>query len=73
MTAHIDNVAEAAQRLPVDDRIRLVEILLDSLNPKDPGIDQEWVDECERRLDAYDRGEMSAVDATDVLAKHLKP
>jgi len=36
-------------------------------------IDRAWADESERRLDAYLRGETTARDAKDVLAKHLKP
>ncbi len=72
MIAQIDNVAEAAQKLPIGERIRLVEILLQSLNQRNHEIDQVWFDKCERRLDAYERGEMAALEAADVLAKHLK-
>ena len=42
-------------------------------NPKgkfpDPSFDQLWAKEAEDRLDAYDRGELSAVPADEVLAR----
>jgi putative addiction module component (TIGR02574 family) len=66
-------IAEEAERLPATDRIKLVEHLLTTLDKPDPEIDQAWVEESERRLDAYLRGETTARDAKDVLAKHLKP
>jgi putative addiction module component (TIGR02574 family) len=66
-------IAEEAERLPAADRIKLVEHLLTTLDKPDPEIDQAWVEESERRLDAHLRGETTARDAKDVLAKHLKP
>ena len=66
-------IAEEAERLPATDRIKLVGHLLTTLDKPDPEIDQAWVEESERRLDAYLRGETTARDAKDVLAKHLKP
>jgi putative addiction module component (TIGR02574 family) len=66
-------IAEQAERLPAADRIRLVEHLLMTLDKPDPEIDQAWVDEGERRLDDYLRGEKMGRDATEVLRKHLKP
>ena len=67
------SIAEEAERLPVDDRIRLVEHLLSTLDKPDPEIDQAWAAEGELRLDAYLRAETTARDAQDVLGKHLKP
>lgn len=66
-------IAEEAEQLPVADRVKLVEHLLASLDRPDRDIDRAWGEESERRLDAYLRGETTARDARDVLAKHLKP
>lgn len=66
-------IADEAERLPVADRIRLVERLLDSLDKSDPEIDRVWAEAGERRLDGYLRGEVTATHAADVLAKHLEP
>jgi putative addiction module component (TIGR02574 family) len=73
MNPRITSIAEEAERLPAADRIKLVEHLLATLDKPDPEIDRAWADESERRLDAYLRGETTAHDAKDVLAKYLKP
>lgn len=73
MNKSTTSIAEEAERLPVADRIRLVEHLLATLDKPDPEIDQAWAEESERRLDACLRGDTTARDANDVLAKHLKP
>jgi putative addiction module component (TIGR02574 family) len=61
-------IAAEAERLPAADRIKLVEHLLTTLDKPDPEIDQAWIEESERRLDAYLRGETTARDAKDVCA-----
>jgi putative addiction module component (TIGR02574 family) len=66
-------LADEAEKLPVADRIQMVEHLLASLDKPDPAIDAAWITEGEARLEAYKRGELPARDATDVLAKYLKP
>jgi putative addiction module component (TIGR02574 family) len=73
MNKHVKSIAQEAERLPAEDRIKLVEYLLSTLDKPDPEIDKAWGEESERRIDAYLRGEMPARDAADVLAKHLKP
>ena len=68
-----DQVAELVQRgreLPVEDRERLVDQLLESLNePAAAELDAAWEAEIERRLSEYDSGTIQAVDAEDVFAK----
>lgn len=73
MNKRTTSLAEEAERLPAAERIRLVEHLLTSLDKPDAEIDRAWGEESERRLDAYLRGETTARDAKDVLAKYLKP
>ena len=68
-----DQVAELVQRgreLPVEDRERLVDQLLESLNePAAAELDAAWEVEIERRLSEYDSGAIQAVDAEEVFAK----
>jgi putative addiction module component (TIGR02574 family) len=73
MNTRVTSIAEEAGRLPAADRIKLVEHLLATLDKPDPDVDRAWAEESERRLDSYLRGETTARDAKDVLAKHLKP
>lgn len=68
-----DTAIELAQRgkqLPREERERLVDELLASLNePAVAELDAAWSAEIERRLLAYDRGEIQAVSAEEVFAK----
>lgn len=68
-----DQVKELAERgiaLPTEERSRLVDLLLESLHesPTDEG-EAAWALEIERRLAAYDRGEIASVAGEDVFAK----
>jgi putative addiction module component (TIGR02574 family) len=68
-----DQVAELAMRgkaLAPEDRSRLVDMLLESLNEQSlTEIEAAWDEEAERRLAAYDRGDVQAIDGEEVLAK----
>ena len=68
-----DTVAELALRgkqLPREERERLVDELLESLNePASSELDAAWSAEIERRLAAYDRGEVQALPAEEVFAR----
>lgn len=68
-----DPVTELVQRgraLDPQDRERLVDQLLESLNePAAAQLDAAWEAEIGRRLAEYDRGEVTAVDAEEVFAK----
>lgn len=68
-----DTAAELAvrgKRLPREERERLVDELLESLNePASTELDAAWSAEIERRLAAYDRGEVQALSAEEVFAK----
>lgn len=73
MSVNSSAIAEAAESLPAEERIKLVERLLESLDKADPEIDRAWADESERRLDDYFAGNAETRPAADVLARHLKP
>ncbi len=68
-----DSVTELVQRglsLPVVERERLVDQLLESLNePAVQALDTAWNAEIERRLAEYDSGQVQAVEAEEVFAK----
>ncbi len=68
-----DTAAELALRgkqLPREEREQLVDELLASLNePAVAALDAAWAAEVERRLSAYDSGEVQALAAEDVFAK----
>lgn len=65
-----EDLARRAKQLPPDERERLVDALLESLNvPATAELDAAWAAEIERRLAAYDRGEVKAIPVDEVFAK----
>lgn len=70
MPDQVTELAERGKALAPEDRERLVELLLQSLNePAVAEIEAGWETEIERRLAEYDRGEVQAIDAEEVFAK----
>jgi putative addiction module component (TIGR02574 family) len=70
MSNEIKRLIEQARALPPQDRIALVEDVLDSLDRTDPDIDRLWTREANNRLAAYRRGELAAKDLGDIVAKY---
>lgn len=65
-----EELAQRARQLPLEERERLVDALLESLNaPAVAELDAAWAAEIEQRLAAYDRGEVQALSAEQVFAK----
>lgn len=58
----------AALTLPLRDRARLAQRLLESLD-EDGEVEQAWAAEVERRLDVHDRGQVQAIPGEEVFAK----
>ena len=63
-------LGEQARELSPQDRIALVEDVLDSLDRADPAIDRLWTKEASERLAAYRRGDLTAKDLNDIVAKY---
>lgn len=64
----LEDIEAAALQLAPADRARLAERLLVSLD-EDDEILASWVEEAERRGDAYERGEMGAIDFDESMAR----
>ena len=70
MTDLVAELAERGRSLALEDRSRLVELLLDSLHePPLAEIEAAWDKEIERRIAAYERGEVETFAAEDVFAE----
>jgi putative addiction module component (TIGR02574 family) len=70
MSDKAKRLIEQARALSPQDRIALVEDLLDSLDHADPDVDRLWAREASDRLAAYRRGELAAKDLSEVVAKY---
>lgn len=68
ISSPLEDIEAAALQLATGDRAKLAERLLISLD-EDDEILASWVAEAERRGDAYDRGEMGAIDFDEAIAQ----
>ena len=68
-----DTLAELkdkASRLPASERATLALALIESLDgPADPQVEEAWRIEIERRIAAYERGEVKLVPGDEVFAR----
>lgn len=69
MPSSLEQLAEQARALSPDDRAMLAHLILESLHPPMAEVEAAWAEEVERRVAAYDRGEISAYPAEDVFAE----
>ena len=64
-----EDILEQLLSLPEETRARLAQQLLESLEPHNERNRQLWADEVERRLEAYERGELKAIPGEEVFAR----
>ena len=68
MSTATDQILRQALALPPEERAELVEQLLATFQtPHDPELDRLWAQEAHDRLDAFDRGDLSAVSIEEVF------
>ena len=68
ITTPLEDIEAMALQLPASDRSHLAERLLESLT-EDDEILAAWVEEAERRADAFERGEIEVVEFDDAIAQ----
>lgn len=68
ITTPLEEIEAMALQLPASDRSHLAESLLASLSEEDE-ILAAWIEEAERRADAYDRGEIETVGFDESIAR----
>ena len=72
MSETADKIFSEALTLSPNERADLIEKLLSSFElPPDQSIDELWAEEVEDRIEAYERGEISAKPAKEVFDKIL--
>ena len=70
MTTATAKLADQVLSLPCEDRIYLVDRLLESLNaPSREEIDRLWAEEAERRIEELDSGQVEAIPGEQVFAE----
>lgn len=65
----IDELSRKARALPPEERIRLAEELLSSVQDSDEEIEASWEEEIKRRLDEVESGTAKLIPAEEVFAE----
>jgi putative addiction module component (TIGR02574 family) len=69
MPPSLKQIEEQARALNPDERAKLAQSILESLQAPIAEIEASWAEEIERRVAAFDRGEIPAYPAEDVFAE----
>ena len=70
MSTHFDDIERQARALPLKEKAALASILINELDLSvDADAEQLWIDEAQRRYDAYLNGELEALAGDDVMAE----
>lgn len=74
MSSSISDVSKAALNLPISERAALLDRIFDSIDlevdkAKREATEKRWAEESEKRIDAFERGDLKAVNGPDTLAK----
>jgi putative addiction module component (TIGR02574 family) len=69
MSASLKQIEQQARSLSQEDRAKLAEAMLESLHEPISEVEAAWAEEIERRVAAFDRGEVPACPAEDVFAE----
>lgn len=70
MSEHFDEIVASAMKLPQEERVRLAEELIASLDEEiEPDVEEIWLAEAERRLNEFRSGKTCGVPAAEAFAK----
>lgn len=70
MSTTYDAIEQAAKKLPLEEKATLAQTLLKDLDGfENDEIRTAWLEESKRRYEAYQRGEMEAIDGDEVMAR----
>lgn len=63
------DLREAATKLSPEDQLRVVDVILASLDPEGSDVSKAWSDELRSRIAAFERGDYGLEDADNVFAE----
>ena len=68
MSTLLEAIEKQAQLLTAQEKAKLARILIEELDPAtDSDVEQLWLDESQRRYEAYLRGEMESLPGDEVM------
>jgi putative addiction module component (TIGR02574 family) len=69
MTALAEKIYDEVLDLPTDQRLGLIDKLLESINPSIASIQEAWIKEAERRLESYRQGKIKSIPGEEVFQR----
>ena len=69
MSSLIDELSRKARSLPPEERIRLAEELISSVQDSDEEVEAAWEEEIKRRLEGVESGAAELIPAEEVFAE----
>ena len=68
----VEQIFNEISPLKTVDKLHLIEKILSSLNQSNTSIDEIWGKEVENRIDAYNKGDISAISMDNVFKKYSR-
>ena len=62
-------IIREVEALPIDERLAVIDTLLQSLNPPDAEIERKWLSVAKKRLDELRSGRTQAIPGEEVFAR----
>ena len=62
-------IIREVEALPIDERLAVIDTLLQSLNPPDAEIERKWLNVAKKRLDELRSGRTQAIPGEEVFAR----
>jgi hypothetical protein len=70
MSAQFDDIEKQARLLPMKEKAALARVLIEDLDASfDEDVERLWIEEAQRRYDAYLKGELEAFAGEDVMKR----
>ena len=69
MIALADKIYDEVLNLPANERLGLIDKLLESINPTVRSVQEAWIAEAEKRLKLYRSGKIQAIPGEEVFSK----
>jgi putative addiction module component (TIGR02574 family) len=69
MSDLVDELSRKARALPPEERVRLAEELLATVQEVDPEVEAAWDEEIKRRIEEIDSGRAKLIPAEEVFAE----
>lgn len=69
MTIIAEKIYDEVLELPTEQRLGLIDKLLESISPSVQSVQEAWIVEAERRLASYREGKVQAMDGEEVFQR----